>query len=380
MTALTVISTTMFLPALPAMQAEFAVSEAVIGLSVTVFMITAAVLQLVLGPLSDRVGRRPVVIGVLAVYLFASGLCALAQDITVFLIGRTLQAVAMSAGILVAAMIRDLHDGPEAAARLATIASAMAIVPMTAPVIGGMLDLHFGWRAIFVFLALAGGVLLIRVLRDLGETRSAAPDGAREPVGLLLREGRFWAFALCQALGAGGFYVFLVGSPFVAVALYDLDSGQIGVGLGSVTLGFMLASAVSARLVRRVGQIRLILTGRALSLAGLGVGIMVFALAKPPVWVLYAATFWVGVGNGLTLANANALALSVRPRLAGTASGLTGALGNLTIAALSSVTTVLLGQEASALRLLGLLWLVVLASALAALAGRAMDRRRAAAS
>ena len=376
LTALTVISTTMFLPALPAMQADFAVSEAVIGLSVTAYMIAAAVLQLLLGPLSDRVGRRPVILGVLGVYLVASVVCVLAQDITVFLIGRTLQAVAMSAGILVAAMVRDLFDGREAAARLATIASAMAIVPMMAPVLGGMLDLYFGWRAIFVFLALTGLALLLWGLRDLGETRVVSASETAEPVWVLLREGRFWAFAFCQALGVGGFYVFLVGSPFVVVALYGLDSGQIGIGLGSVTFGFMLASAASARLVRRVGPMGLILTGRALSLVGPGAGVAVFAFSTPPVWVFYAATFWVGIGNGLTLANANALALSVRPRLAGTASGLAGALGNLTIAALSALTTLILAQEASALRLFGVLMAVVMASLCAALVGRAIDRRR----
>ncbi len=363
----------MFLPALPAMQADFGVSEAVIGLSVTVYMIAAAILQLVLGPLSDRVGRRPVVIGVLAVYCAASLVCLVAQDIAVFLMARTVQAVAMSAGILVAAIVRDLHKGPAAAATLATIASAMAIVPMMAPVLGGFLELQFGWRSIFVFYAVTGAGLLLWVMRDLGETRPDAREGPPEPRRAILREPRFWAYAACQALGAGSFYIFLVGSPFVALALFGLDSGQIGIGLGSVTMGFMLASALSARLVHRFGPFRLIVAGRAISLLGLTAGLIAFSSGAPPVWTFYAATVWVGVGNGLTLANANALALAVRPRLAGTASGLTGALGNLTIAALSVVTTAVLAQDASAARLFALLIAAALASLMAAAVGRFLE-------
>lgn len=146
LTAMTVISATMFLPALPAMQVAFGVSEAVIGLAVSVFMIAAAVLQLVLGPLSDRVGRRPVVLGVLAVYALASLVCLLAQSITLFLLARMVQAVAMTGGILVGAMVRDRHDRKEAAAKPATISSAMAVVPLMAPVLGGYLELTLGWR------------------------------------------------------------------------------------------------------------------------------------------------------------------------------------------------------------------------------------------
>lgn len=375
LTAMTVVSTTMFLPALPGLQADFGVSEAVIGLSVSLYMVAAAVLQLVLGPVSDRVGRRPVVLGVLALYTLASLVCVLAQDIVVFLAARIVQAVAMTAGILVAAMVRDLFDGREAAAKLATISSVMAVVPMMAPVIGGALDLHFGWRSIFLFYFAGGLALLLWVYRDVRETRRADAMAARERRSDLLRERRFWAYALCQALGAGGFYVFLVGSPFVVAALFGLNSGQIGLGLGSVTVGFMLSAALSARLVRQVGPFRLIVAGRLASLIGLGAGLAAFSLSSPPVWAFYAATIWVGVGNGLTLANANALALSVRPALAGTASGLAGATGNLTIAILSSATTLLLADEAGAARLLLLLMAVVLASLLAALAGNRWEGR-----
>lgn len=170
LTALTVLTLNMFLPALPAMRAEFAVSEAVMGRAISLYMLAAAVLQLVLGPLSDRVGRRPVILGLLALYVLASAVCLLAQDITVFLVARTAQAVAVGGGILASAVVRDLFEGRTAAAKLSLIASAMAVAPMLAPMVGGLLETAFGWRSVFVTYALLGAGLLAWCLRDLGET------------------------------------------------------------------------------------------------------------------------------------------------------------------------------------------------------------------
>lgn len=140
LTALTVLTLNMFLPALPAMRAEFGVSEAVMGRAISLYMVAAAVLQLGLGPLSDRVGRRPVILGLLGVYVVASLVSLFARDITVFLMARTLQAVAVGGGILGSAVVRDMYDGRAAAAKLSLIASAMAIAPMLAPMLGGVVE------------------------------------------------------------------------------------------------------------------------------------------------------------------------------------------------------------------------------------------------
>lgn len=185
LTALSVLTLNMFLPALPAMRAAFEVSEAVIGRSISLYMIAAAVLQLLLGPLSDRVGRRPVILGLLAVYVVASVLSLLARDITLFLIARTGQAVAVGGGILASAAVRDMYEGRMAAAKLSLIASAMAIAPMLAPMVGGLLEAAFGWRSVFVTYALLGAGLLLWCLRDLGETHAPGP-GHRIWVGGLL--------------------------------------------------------------------------------------------------------------------------------------------------------------------------------------------------
>lgn len=370
LTAMTVVTTNMFLPALPAMQADFEVSAAVIGLAISAYMAAAAVLQLVLGPVSDRVGRRPVILGALAVYVLASVVCIFAPGIGVFLVARVVQAVAVAGGVLASAMVRDVHDGPRAAQVLALIASAMAIAPMLAPALGGLIEVWLGWRAVFALYAALGAGLLLWGLTDLRETLHPEAAAQREPFSRLLREKRFWALALCQSMGVGAFYVFLTGAPFVAAGHFGLDAAQIGIGLGSITLGFLLGASLSARIVMRTGAMRLVFAGRYVALGGLSLGLALFAVSEPPVWVLFAVTIWVGAGNGLTLANANALALSVRPRLAGTAAGAIGALGNLTGAVLAALATAALSGQATPVRLIAIMALAVGLSLIAALAAR----------
>ncbi|MEM6371643.1 MAG: multidrug effflux MFS transporter [Pseudomonadota bacterium] len=373
LTALTVLTLNMFLPALPAMRAAFGVSEAVMGLTISLYMGVAAVLQLVLGPLSDRFGRRPVILGLLGVYVVASAACLLAPNITVLLIARTGQAVAVGGGILASAVVRDMYEGRLAAAKLSLIASAMAIAPMLAPMVGGLLETAFGWRSVFVTYAALGAGLLLWCLRDLGETHAGGP-GQRLEIGALLRARLFWAYVGVQALGVGTFYVFLTGAPFVAADVFGLGPAQIGIALGTTTAGFMLGAGISARMVQRLGPMRLILVGRFVPIVGLGVALVYYLGGGGLVAPLFTATVTVGIGNGLTLANAAAGALSVRPDLAGSASGFSGAMSLGLGAALSWVTTAVLGASATPQALL-ILMLATLALALAAALAAALWER-----
>ncbi|GGX46110.1 Bcr/CflA family drug resistance efflux transporter [Tateyamaria omphalii] len=364
LTALSVLTLNMFLPALPAMREAFDVSEAVMGRSISLYMLAAAVLQLLLGSLSDRLGRRPVILGLLVLYAMASVLCLMAENITLFLLARTGQAVAVGGGILASAVVRDMYDGRQAAAKLSLIASAMAIAPMLAPMLGGLLETAFGWRSVFVTYAVLGGGLLLWCLRDLGETHTPGP-GRSMRVGALLRERLFWAYVGIQALGVGAFYMFLTGAPFVAADVFGLEPAQIGIALGSTTAGFMLGAGLSARLVQRIEPMRLILLGRILPIFAVGAAIIYYMNGGATVAPLFLSTVVAGIGNGLSLANANAGALSVRPDLAGSASGVSGAIALGLGAALSWLTTAVLGDGATPQGLL-LLILAALSLALAA--------------
>ncbi|MEL7097815.1 MAG: multidrug effflux MFS transporter [Pseudomonadota bacterium] len=373
LTALTVLTLNMFLPALPAMRAYFDVNEAVMGRAISVYMAAAAALQLVIGPLSDRLGRRPVILGLLAVYVIASAVCLLAQDITVFLIARTAQAVAVGGGILASAVVRDMYDGRTAAAKLSLIASAMAIAPMLAPMVGGLLEAAAGWRAVFVTYAVMGAGLLAWCWFDLGETHETG-QGVRLEVGALLRARLFWAYVGVQGFGVGVFYVFLTGAPFVAADVFGLGPAQTGIALGSTTLGFMAGAAMSARLMEPVGPMRLILIGRLVPLAGLGASLVYYLAGGAAVWPLFVSTISVGIGNGLSLPGANAGALSVRPDLAGSASGFGGAVSLGLGAALTWAATQVIAANTSAAALLALMIGISVIALCAALLARLWER------
>ncbi|MEJ6388257.1 multidrug effflux MFS transporter [Gymnodinialimonas ulvae] len=370
LTALTVLSLNMFLPALPAMQASFGVSEAVIGRAISIYMAAAAVLQLILGPLSDRIGRRPVILGLLAIYAVASVMCLLAEDITLFLIARVAQAVAVGGGILASAVVRDLFDGRSAAAKLSLIASAMAVAPMLAPMIGGLLEAAFGWRSIFVAYAVLGLGLLVWCWRDLGETKARGAMSMRG-IGGLLRVRLYWAYVGVQALGVGVFYVFLTGAPFVMVEAFGLGTAQTGIVLGSTTAGFLVGAGASARLVERVGELRLILLGRAVPVIGIGAACIYFAFGGAALWPLLVATLCVGLGNGFSIPSAAAGALSVRPELAGSASGISGSVMLALGAVLTGLATLIVEAQTTPLALLSLMGAIATGALIAALAVRA---------
>jgi DHA1 family bicyclomycin/chloramphenicol resistance-like MFS transporter len=376
---LVVLTLNMFLPALPRMATYFGVSEATMGLAVSAYMVAAGVLQLILGPISDLMGRRPVILAALAVYALASLGTVLATDFTVFLICRLVQALVLAGSVVGLAALRDMYPTREAAGKMGTIAAAMAMAPMIGPAIGGILDTVIGWRAIFALYTGLGAACLILVWTDWGETRVHVRRSPREQVAAyraLLGSGLFWAFSMCTAVSVGTFYIFLTGAPFVALATFGLSTTWIGVGLGSITGGFMIGSAITARLSSRLGLTPMILAGRSLALLGLcaGAGVFVIGLSHP--LVLFAATICVGLGNGLTIPNTNAGMISVRPDLAGSAAGLSGALQLFGGAVLTGLTLPWMAAGATPLRLLALMIAAsVVALVLAVLAARGAARQ-----
>ncbi|MBF9059124.1 MFS transporter [Rhodobacterales bacterium HKCCSP123] len=355
---LVVLTLNMFLPALPRMAAAFGVSEGTMGLAVSAYMVAAGVLQLLLGPVSDLLGRRPVILAAMGIYALASLGAVLATDFAVFLAFRLVQALVLAGSIVGLASLRDMYSTREAAGKMGTIAAAMAIAPMIGPAIGGVLDTLIGWRAIFALYALLGGAALVLVWADWGETRVQVRRSPREQVAAyraLLGSGLFWAYSMCTAVSVGTFYIFLTGAPFVAQATFGLSTTWIGAGLGSITGGYMIGSAVTARLSPRLGLAPMILSGRCLALGGLCVGAGVFLSGLSHPLVLFAATICVGLGNGLTLSNTNAGMISVRPDLAGSAAGLSGALQLFGGAALTGLTLPFMAEGATPLRLLALM-------------------------
>lgn len=379
LTGLSVLTLNMFLPALPRMAADFGTSARVMGWAISGYMLASGLIQLVMGPLSDRLGRRPVMLGAMAVYALASTGCLLAREVEAFLLWRALQATVVAGTVLSAAAIRDLYPPEQAAGRLGTLAAAMALAPMLGPMAGGALTELAGWRAGFLFYTLAGAAALTLVWVDLGETRTGPRRSLAEQwaaYALLVRARIFWGFALCQAFSVGAFFVFLAGAPFVAVGTFGLSAAAIGAGLGSITGGYMLGSAITARLSARAGLGRMILAGRVAALAGLSLGMVAFTAGLSHPLLLFAATICVGFGNGLTLPSANSGVMSVNPQLAGSAAGLAGALVVLIGAGLSAAAVAVLERAGGPLPLQAMMLLCVLlslAAALVALRGGAAE-------
>ena len=325
MTAATTLSLNMFLPSLPAIAQAFDVPYGTATLAIGGYLAMTAVLALIIGPLSDRIGRRPTAVIAVTLFLVTSLGCVFAQNWAAFLICRLAQGVMVSGYILANAVIRDTRDQTAAASLLGYVAGAMAIAPLLGPMLGGVLQDAFGWRANFYLYAALAALLLIAILVDLTETRKPTDAQSSRPWPLL-KDSKFWAYALTVALSTCAFYGFLAGAPIVAAQTYGLSGTSLGIGLGSITAGFMAGSFTGARLSPRIGSDTVMIAGRILSVAGLAVGLIALTALPPVPLALFAFTLFIGLGNGLTTPPANAGALSVLPTLAGSASGFTGAL------------------------------------------------------
>lgn len=376
LTALSALSLNMLLPSLPSMARDLAARESVTALAVSAYMLASALFQLGLGPLSDRFGRRPVMLGALVIYVAASVGCMLAQDVAVLLVCRVMQAVIVAGSVVASAAIRDQHSVIDSATKLSLIASAMAVAPMLGPMLGGLLDMSLGWRSVFALYAVMGGALLMLAWADMGETRAPGLPPPRLGDWLtLLQSARYWSYVLCMAFSVGAFYVFVTGVPYVATAVWGLSPAEVGVGVGSITAGFVVGAAVSARQARRLGLSVLLVSGRAVAVTAVAVALVVFAAGVSSPVALFGLTVFVGLGNGLTLPSANAGALSVRPALAGTAAGLSGALSMALGAVLSTLTAVLVERFATPSALLAIIMGCVLLSLVAALVAIRLERR-----
>ena len=374
LTATSVLTLNMFLPSLPAMTLDLETSASVMAIAVSGYMLMSAVLQILLGPLSDRFGRRPVMLAAMAGYAGASLGAVMAQDVVWFLGFRLAQSLVMAGSVLSSAIIRDQFSAREAAGKLGTISAAMALAPMLGPLLGGVLETTIGWRAIFGVYTALGAAALAMAFVDQGETARprTTPLRARD-YATLLRARLFWAYVLCQSFAVGSFYIFVTGVPFVATQTWGLSPALTGLGLGSITAGFMLGAAITSRTASRVGFAPLILAGRLAAALGLATGLAILLLGIVHPLVLFGFTLFVGLGNGLTLPSANAGALSVRPDLAGTAAGLNGALTIGTGAVLTWATAFVIDRAATPAVLIALMLASAVLALIAGLVATRMD-------
>lgn len=344
--ALSVLPLNIFLPSLAHIARDFQTDYALVSLSLAGYAAVSVILELIMGPMSDRYGRRPIVVISLAFFTVGSIGCALASNIWAFLAFRSLQAAITSCYPVLMAIIRDTAGKEQTASRIGYAAMIWALAPMIGPALGGLVDEALGCRAIFWGLALAGTTMLTVCWFQLGETnrtRSGSIAQQFRAYAALFRAPRFWAYTLCMGFSVGTVYAFFAGAPFVA-AMFNMSSTALGLIVGSITAGFVFGSFLSGRYAGRYPLTTMMIIGRIIACSAPVICLTLLFSDVRNVVALLGPCILVGVGNGLTMPSANAGALSVRPNLAGSAAGLAGAITLAGGATLSSITGAVLTE------------------------------------
>ncbi|MBV9860094.1 MAG: multidrug effflux MFS transporter [Alphaproteobacteria bacterium] len=332
-------------PSLPLLAVAFDSPPGAVQLVLTLFLAGIAGAQLLYGPVSDRFGRRPVLLFGLALFLLGTVLCGLAWSLSALIVGRVLQACGGCAGMVLGrAIISDVCEREAAASAIATVTMAMALAPSVSPAIGAYLAEWIGWRADFALLGALGAALLVLVGLHLREThRNAIPLDLRGMAGsfaILLRSPAFVGLALSSACTTASWYTFTASAPYLLSELLRQPPSTYGLMILLPMAAYVLGNAVAARCAVRLGSVRLFVWGVALSVAA-GAAMALWCLGLGlTAWAVFVPMALSSVGNGMSQPPAMAAGLSVYPRIAGAASGLIGFL-QMMIAALG---TMLVGE------------------------------------
>jgi MFS transporter, DHA1 family, multidrug resistance protein len=327
------LSTDMYVASFPSLATYFEVPASAVQMTLSIFVIGFGTAQLAIGPLSDRFGRRPILLGGLATYLIASVLCALSPSIWLLIAARLLQALGCCATFIIGrAIIRDAY-APEDGMRVMVKASSwLSLTPLLGPIIGSYFEVWFGWRATFTFHALVAVCLFTAVFLRLPETNQNKNPDATNISGLLasyrevLGTRIFWAYALPGALSYGSIFTFISGASMVLIRILNLPVTWFGYCFSFGTFGFMLATMLCQRLLRKMGAGAAFRIGTAASLAA-GLLFLGCVIVDVQHWtIVVAVMFLTFFAHGINSPLSQAGAVSPFPTQAGTAAGLSGGM------------------------------------------------------
>lgn len=323
----------MYLPSLPTLQSDFAATTSQVQLTLSGFTIGFAVGQLIYGPLSDRLGRKGMLIAGIALYVVTSALCAVEQDIDRLIVLRFVQALGGGAGtVMTRAIVRDLYDKDAAARVLSLMVLVTMLAPLVAPFVGGYILKWTGWRAIFWLLTGFGVLCLVLTVLRLPET--LPPDRRRKSglgqmiggFGIVLRHRQSVGYMICGALSFGGMLAMLSGTPFIFIQLFGVAPEHFAYFFAVSVVAVILGAYVNSRVVMRYGIRRLLAVGTGIAVVG-GLGLAVVALLDiGGLAAIVIAIFVFMFPHNITNANATAAAMEHFPELAGTASALIGSI------------------------------------------------------
>jgi DHA1 family bicyclomycin/chloramphenicol resistance-like MFS transporter len=323
------LSIDMFLPSLPTIAAVFDAGAATAQLTVTLFLAGLAVSQLLWGPLSDRLGRRRVLLVGLALYTVAGTACAFIPGIRTLIAARVVQAFGAGSGPVIArAVVRDLYEPQRAARILAAMGTAQALTPILAPIIGGWVHGLAGWHAVFLVQGAFGAAFLLMAARVVPETNVHAGSPAAEPLAqrlaALLGHPRYLAYVVVAAFMFGGQFAFITGSSFALIGVLGVSPTAYGFCFAGVATGLMAGNFVSVTLGPRLGIDAMVRAGTAIgAISGCVMAMLAWAGVASVASVI-APMFGFAFGLGFVLPNAAAGAIGPFPRMAGLASAVLG--------------------------------------------------------
>jgi MFS transporter, DHA1 family, multidrug resistance protein len=372
LTAVGPMSVDLYLPSLPELGRVFGASVPQVQLTLSGYLLCFAIGQIVFGPISDHVGRKPVLLAALSLYVAICLSCMFATSIEMLIALRCLQALGVAgAPVLARAIVRDLYHGVRAGRELARMGSITALAPVVAPSLGGVLQSTFGWRASFLGMAVLGLCAILLVIRLLPETMKQRPQ---EPIslssvvrgyGIFLRHRTFRIYLAIVAASYGGLFAWISGSSFVLQDLYGLSPLLFGLVFAAATLGYGVGTLLAARLVVRIGIDRTIVCGGvALAVGGLAMAAAIAMGATSPAALALPMALYL-CGLGLAMPQSMAGALMPFPERAGAASSLLGFLQQTTASAIGILVGQMLGASALPLAvIIGAMGVLALALAL----------------
>jgi MFS transporter, DHA1 family, multidrug resistance protein len=326
------VSMNVFLPSLAGMVEAFDTTTARVQLTMSLYFAAVAVAQIFLGPLSDRYGRRPVVLAGMALYIVGSALCLVAPTIETLIFARLVQAIGGCSGLALGrAIVRDLYERDKAAGMIGYVTMGMSVGPMLGPVLGGLLDETYGWQGGFYLMLLLGIAVLVAAIFNLHETNHTKAPGSGL-IGLwsnyksLGKQPLFLAYAFTAMFTSSAYFAYLGGAPFIAAGPLGMSPAEMGLYFMFVAVGYLIGNGISGRIAAKVGLLKMVAAGSALPAVAVAAVALMSSLGFHDPLVLFMPMFVIGLGNGICLPSAVSGAVSVRPDLAGAASGLSGSL------------------------------------------------------
>jgi DHA1 family bicyclomycin/chloramphenicol resistance-like MFS transporter len=331
MTALGPLATDLYLPSLPHIGAALGASPAAVQLTLSAYLIGFSVGQIIYGPVSDALGRKPVLVAAFALFVVATIACAIATSVETLIVARAIQAFGGAGPIILArTMVRDLYEGPRAGREMSMMGSIMGVTPIIAPVLGGFLQVGFGWRSIFATMAAGGLVLALLSAFLVPETNRfrdrshLSPGAILRSYGVVLKNRSYRAYVALLALSYAGLFAFISASSFVMQGVYGLDEIMFGIAFALCSVFFVIGTLIGTRIVVRRGFDRTIGVGVALlAIGGIGQWLGAYFLPGQIVALVIPEMIYF-TGIGLVLPQAMAAAMAPFPERAGAASSLAG--------------------------------------------------------